>query len=79
MGKINEMFYKGINVTNKAQNRVDALVSFIERNENLTSTEILERVMSMDVYKKIVNVDTFYWTIPSSTIINEYLAEKRVN
>ena len=77
MGKINEMIYKGMNVTDKAQNKIDALVYFISRNEDISDVQSLERVLETDIYKKIVNVDTLYWTIPSSAIINEYLAERR--
>lgn len=77
MGKINEMIYKGMNVTDKAQNKIDALVYFISRNEEISDVQSLERVLETDIYKKIVNVDTLYWTIPSSAIINEYLSERR--
>ena len=78
MGKINSMFYNGMNVSEKAQNKIDALVYFISRNEDLTSDESLEKVINSNVYKKIIDVETFYWTIPSHSIINEYLSEKNV-
>lgn len=78
MGKINSMFYNGMNVSGKAQNKIDALVYFISRNEDLTNDESLEKVINSNVYKKIIDVETFYWTIPSHSIINEYLSEKNV-
>lgn len=78
MGKINSMFYNGMNVSEKAQNKIDALVYFISRNEDLTNDESLEKVINSNVYKKIIDVETFYWTIPSHSIINEYLSEKNI-
>ena len=76
MSKIKDMFYQGMNVSDKAQHKIDALVYVISKNEELTNDESFEKVINSSVYKKIIDVETFYWTIPSASIINEYLSER---
>lgn len=69
--------YKDIDVTNKVNARLDTLINFITRNEELNIEEAFNKIVSMDIYEKITNVDTLYWTIGHASICNEYLQERQ--
>ena len=76
MNKINDTLHKDANVERKIQTRVDSLVSFIQRNEELSEQESLKKLKGTEVYKKIIDETSFYWAYSISSIFNEYLSEK---
>lgn len=76
MSEIRNFFYEGRDISDKIQNKVDSLVWFISRNEELSKEDSLKKIKKSEIYKKIIDVQSFYWTMPNSSIVNEYLKEK---
>lgn len=76
MGEVKNLFYKDIDISHKVQNRIDSLVLFISKNEELSKEESLSKIRNTAVYEKLLDIYTFYWTMPNSSIVNEYLREK---
>ena len=70
-------FYKDKDITDKINNRIDYLLTFIVNNEKITSEEADKKIKGTNIFKKIIDVDSFYWTLCSDTICNEYLSEVR--
>lgn len=76
MAENKEFLYNGLDVSNKVSNKIDSLVYFIARNEELSIEDSLKKAKATKVYKKILDIKSFYWTMGTSTILNEYLREK---
>ena len=76
MSEVKNFLYEGKDISHKVQNKVDSLVWFISKNEELSKEDSLKKIKKSEVYKKITDVQSFYWTMPSSFIVNEYLKEK---
>ena len=76
MSEVKNFLYEGKDISHKVQNKVDSLVWFISKNEELSKEDSLKKIKESEVYKKITDVQSFYWTMPSSFIVNEYLKER---